>query len=675
MAQPSTPSLRAFNGDKIPQFLKDQKRWAPWKAVWKEKKQKYDKIPCYPSGLGLSTAKPERWMTYADAFKALEAKPDQFAGLGYVMTGSHGVIGTDLDHCIVDNKIEPWAQSIIDSMASYTELSPSGTGLRILSLGRIEADWTNHEVGVEIYAGHQPRFLTVTGSRLKTSVQELTDVDPFVYNRLATQYAKERTTTNVLSLHMPDLLDELSLPDISDLGLHYKASDFLTEGKLDGDRSHTLHATGVALYSAGLTDEQVFSLLANNPFAMEVALDHRRQDTDRALMYLWIEHCQKAKGKASPKVATADDFEDVSPAHTPGAEHNVADDFEDVSGQAPAAAVVRDKFHFDEPDVFADAKPVEWIVKKVLPKGEVGVLYGASGAGKSFFTLDLVLAIARGEAWRGHRVRQGTVAYICAEGAGGFRLRLKAYSQFNGIPLKGLPLRILGDAPNFMDKADIKELVKALKAIPGLDLIVVDTWAQVTAGANENSGEDMGRALGHCKVLHRVTGAMVLLVAHSGKDESRGMRGWSGVKGALDVEICVERSDDYRSAIIKKVKDGEGEGEEFAFSLETVVLGQDEDGDNITSCVVKGGNTVAKAERKVEPKGSVQQVVLRTAIALTDLPGTVTTTTQLIDASVDQIPKDDTKKVDRRRDNVLRAIESLTGANRISTQGGVIDVL
>jgi hypothetical protein len=180
--------------------------------------------------------------------------------------------------------------------------------------------------------------------------------------------------------------------------------------------------------------------------------------------------------------------------------------------------------------------------------------------------------------------------------------------------------------------------------------------------------------LSHCKVLRRKTKATVLLVAHTGKNADRGMRGWSGVKGALDAEITVERSGDYRSATITKLKDGEGEGSEFAFTLETVHLGTTHKGRDITSCVVKAGNQVPKAQRKAEPKGVWQAVVLKTAIELTDLPGTVTTN-QLIDASVNQMPRDEDAKRDRRRELVIRGLEALVSANRISTVGGEVQVL
>ena len=73
------------------------------------------------------------------------------------------------------------------------------------------------------------------------------------------------------------------------------------------------------------------------------------------------------------------------------------------------------------------------VAKGVLDECGMSVLYGESGAGKTFFTLDLALHIALGWEWRGHRVRQGGVIYIAAEGQNGIRKRIEAFRQQRGL--------------------------------------------------------------------------------------------------------------------------------------------------------------------------------------------------------------------------------------------------
>ena len=352
------------------------------------------------------------------------------------------------------------------------------------------------------------------------------------------------------------------------------------------------------------------------------------------------------------------------------------DDFDVVApDQADGAEPAADKparFQFLQAAEFAQGEPMPWIVKGVLPAAGLAVLFGESGSGKSFFALDLVGAVARGVEWRGRRVLQGGVAYIVAEGAGGFRNRLRAYADEHGVDLAQMPVHVLGDAPNFMERADVKDVIASVKTLRPR-VIVVDTFAQVMPGANENSGEDVGRALAHCRALHKATGALVLLVHHSGKDSTKGARGWSGLRAACDVEIEVVRSDDERMAQVTKQKDGH-DGEELPFRLVTVVLGTDADGDEITSCVVRPTVAVPRAQRKQEPRGAIERLVLAQAEGLAELPGDVPVAA-LLDAVVDQMVAPEDGKRDRRREIVLRAVEALVAAARLSVAGGVVSVL
>ena len=578
-----------------------------------------------------------------------------FAGIGYLMTGGFDLVGIDLDRCVTpDGQVAPWAQEIVDTVGSYAEVSPSGNGLRVFAGGAAVCDWTNHERGIEVYAGHTPRFLTVTGQRAAGGAAQVSLAPAQALAELQARYARERetATATVIALAMPDLVDELLMPDLAALDLPYRTRDLLAEGLTGADRSRDLFAAAIDLFNAGLDRAQVLTALAENPHTMGIALDHRRQDHDRALMYLWVEHTQKAEGRAGGRVATADDFEDVRGA------------------AAPAEVAKRPRFAFDQAAAFTQRQPLEWLIKRVLPRADVGVVFGESGAGKSFLTLDLCMAVAQGLDWRGHRVKQGAVAYVVAEGASGFRLRLQAFAEHHAVDLAGLPLWVLGDAPNLLEKADVRDLVAALQAIPALSLVVLDTLAQATPGANENSAEDMGRALAHCRTVRQSTGAMVLLVAHAGKDASRGLRGWSGIKGALDVEILVERAEQWRAATITKMKDGTGEGTEYGFELVSVHLGEDEDGEAITSCVVGAAGGAGRGGRaRPQPKGAVQKLVLRVAQGLVDLAEDVPHTA-LIDAAVNEMPAPEAGKRDKRREHVMRAVESLVAVNVLSVAGG-----
>jgi hypothetical protein len=636
-----TPIIRPFDGRAIPESLKAQKRWAPWRAVLNEKKGKFDKIPHSPTNpeFGISTAKPERWGTYAQALKAYKANPTKFAGVGYVMTNPHGVVGVDLDNCVAGGVVAPWAQDIVDKLASYTELSPSGRGLRILASGEIPDDWNNHDIGVEIYAGNEARFLTVTGEHLPGTPTDVCAPAAALFAELSTQYAKERKKADVIDLNMPDVLDDFMLPDLSGLDLPYQVKDFLIEGLHSGDRSRAVFASAVALYSAGLPDDEVFSILASNEYVMEIALDHRRQDHDRAMLYVWREMCCKGRGRALELASLrVDEFDDlgggVPDTPAPKATGTVADDF-DVVDTPPGelkkiAQAVR--FQVQSASQFLTRRAPQWIIKGVMPRAELMVVFGDSGSGKSFFVFDMLGAIARGDEWRGKKVAKGRAVYIAAEGAGGCRNRLKAYCEFNGVAPDALDIGIIAEAPNLMEKTDIKDLILALRAFGKVDVIVVDTFAQSFQG-NENSGEDVSRALAHCKALHRATGALIVLISHTGKDASRGVRGWSGLRGAADAQIEVIRNGDERAAVIDKQKDGSGEGDQFGFKLNIVEIGEDEDGETITSCVIQAGDNKAAAQVAQDKKAGGEGLKGNQKVALEVVTGICETAGEPVEES------------------------------------------
>ncbi len=373
--------------------------------------------------------------------------------------------------------------------------------------------------------------------------------------------------------------------------------------------------------------------------------------TERSLFALASTH-----GWQDPTIA--DDFDVV-----PGTE-TAADDFDVVPETADEKPL---RFMPVPAHEFAVATQLRWIIKGVLPHAELAVLYGESGSGKSFMALDMAAAIARGIEWRGHRVHKGKVVYIAAEGANGFRNRLRAYAHQQAIDLKDLDIHVVHAAPNMLDKADALDVAKAIVKVVGRpDLIIIDTLAQTMPGGNENAGEDMGKALAHCRGLHRATGALVMLVHHSGKDASKGARGWSGLRAAADVEMEVMRADDDRVLTITKQKDGD-DGGEFGFKLETVLVDFDADGDEVTSCVVTHCEAASgvKDRRRAKPLGDIEKAVLQ-ALEDTIGPGSeVVPEARLALAAKEMLDPPEAGKRDTRLQRVGRAIESLIAVGRM----------
>jgi hypothetical protein len=329
------------------------------------------------------------------------------------------------------------------------------------------------------------------------------------------------------------------------------------------------------------------------------------------------------------------------------------DDFDDLSTIPEQPK--RPRFEVIQVAAFAAGPAPQWIIKGVIPAAGVGSMFAESGAGKSFAIFDMACAVARGLPWNGQRVRQGKAVYVAAEGADGVRKRAAAYAQHNDVYLPDLPLGIIAGRPNLL-KDDHKALGEAVNAWGGADLLIIDTLAQSMAGGDENSGEDMGKVLGHCQALHSLTGAMVVLVHHAGKDVTRGARGWSGLKAAMDCELEIARDGEQRSLRVSKQKDGE-DGIGWGFRLVQVELGQDIDGDPVTSCVVQWGE-MPVANQPKGPKGRWQKAVWDVVINNLELCEGAVPIRLVLDAAMQLVPRDP-NGIDRRRDNARRALEGL----------------
>lgn len=286
-----------------------------------EARGKYDKRPvsARDPSRGVSTNRLGEWSAFKVAFEAY--RTHGLGGMGMVVTGLAGLITYDLDKCRDENGvIAVWAMDIVRRLTSYTEISPSGRGLRIFAHGWIDGDWVNHSAGVECYGGHAGRFLTVTGHHLAGTPMEICHVSDDTHASIRAEYgakgrgaeAEAEGGARIINLVAPDTLDPLTLPDTDSMELPSGVSYFLRhgiEGGAEEDRSRLLFAAGVSLCSQGWSPLVVYSLLVNNSHVWEIAMDKRRGNATRAREYIWREHVLKAQVKAAAAMTTSDDFD------------------------------------------------------------------------------------------------------------------------------------------------------------------------------------------------------------------------------------------------------------------------------------------------------------------------------------------------------------------------------
>lgn len=246
--------------------------------------------------------------------------------------------------------------------------------------------------------------------------------------------------------------------------------------------------------------------------------------------------------------------------------------------------------------------PIKWRIKGVIPERGIAAIYGPSGSGKSFLVVDMAINIAKGADWFDYRAKPCPVVYVCLEGEAGLSVRLAAYRAKGSIP-KGI--EFIDQPVNLLDTKDLRDLVAAIRVNQmGEGIVIIDTLNRAVPGMDENSSVDMGHAINACKLIQQAVGGLVLLVHHSGKDATKGMRGHSSLHAALDAAIEVKRSGDDREWSVAKAKDG-ADGKGHPFMLEVVDMGADDDGDPITSCVIRPS---AGAGVRAKPLTPTQQM-------------------------------------------------------------------
>ncbi|SDH07048.1 MULTISPECIES: AAA family ATPase [unclassified Duganella] len=260
----------------------------------------------------------------------------------------------------------------------------------------------------------------------------------------------------------------------------------------------------------------------------------------------------------------------------------------------------------------ANAPPLQWMIRGLFPQTGLVALYGPSGSGKSFLALDLAAMVAGGgDEWYGMRVKNGPVTYCVLEGEGGMGKRAKAWAQHHGKPLPD-NLRFITQPINMLHSNDIEDLADAIIEASGVGgLTILDTLNRAAPEADENSSKDMGGIIAAAKRLQSLTGGLVMLVHHTGKEAVKGMRGHSSLFAAMDAVIGVMPSQAGPSWVIQKCKD-DATGTAYKFSLEALVVGVDDEDDEISSCVAVpvGPAFAVRQSKKLGPHQVVAMATL-----------------------------------------------------------------
>ncbi|CAA9344163.1 MAG: hypothetical protein AVDCRST_MAG93-6800, partial [uncultured Chloroflexia bacterium] len=260
-------------------------------------------------------------------------------------------------------------------------------------------------------------------------------------------------------------------------------------------------------------------------------------------------------------------------------------------------------------DEIDQLRPPMWLIKSIIPAGEVTMVSGPGDTGKTFILLDMAKRVAQ----------HYPVMYIAAEDASGIRVRKRAWEVHHHSPKNGNFLMWSGVLPLF-DASEVDSFIDEVRAL-GLRMIVIDTLSQSISGADENSNGDMRIVLEHCQRIAHETGASVVFIHHTTKNGDT-FRGASALKNDSYAHLEVSRDDDLIRLECGRVKNSAPFAPRYFKLVDVATDMADEEGAAITSCVIAPADRVVAGDTLTRN----QMAMLGSLLLMTDAQGGAATT-------------------------------------------------
>lgn len=207
-------------------------------------------------------------------------------------------------------------------------------------------------------------------------------------------------------------------------------------------------------------------------------------------------------------------------------------------------------------------KENDWLIKDIIPKNSLIILYGDSGTGKTFVSIDITLHLAYNLNWKNQKTdNNGIIIYCIGEGINGMSNRIKAWHNYYNLKYDSPFILIPIEAISFSDRNNIDKMINTLEkiiqqyGIP-INLIVLDTLSKASIGYDENSSKDMGEFLYNFDIIKKYFNTSIMFIHHSGKNNYKGMRGSSYLLGTVDTCIKLDNYENKLFLQIEKQKDG-----------------------------------------------------------------------------------------------------------------------
>jgi putative DNA primase/helicase len=227
----------ALQIDAIPAELRERTKWVVWKTEHRDGQKKPTKVP-YNARTGgkADSTKPSTWSTFERALRALAS--GQYDGIGFVLADEDPYTAWDLDGCRNPDtgEITPEALKIVRDQDSYTEVSPSGTGLRIFVRGQLPPGGRKRG-WIEAY--DDSRYVTITGRHLEGTPTTIAEREVRLHAMHARVFPHKRVEPKNRTPTQPNDINDLQLVDRARKAKNGSKFDELWSGGLAGHASHS----------------------------------------------------------------------------------------------------------------------------------------------------------------------------------------------------------------------------------------------------------------------------------------------------------------------------------------------------------------------------------------------------------------------------------------------------
>lgn len=571
----------------IPDLLIQLALW----CVWKRDNDR-GKIPYNPNtGYKAKSNDPSTFSDFQTVCKAFETGKYDGLGIGIF----HGIGAIDIDHCVVNSKFSDMASDIISRMGSYTEISPSGNGIRIIfTVDNFQYNKelyyiNNQKKGLEVYiAGATSKFVTITGNAINN-------------NSIVDGTAKLQ---KVLDMYMQKNIPETTAavqPAAS-----ASQSDYFLQIGIDKDKKLKAYWNGARphgneseddaglmaklMYWCNNDTNEAIKAFRSSPYASQKDDDHKKK-LDRP------DYLPNLAAATRADRTALQDNEQWRKAH-------VNDQVSKESKTSRGLNII------SAPDLQkADLPPTKYLVDRILPEG-TSMLAAAPKSGKSWFVLLLGLKIAAGEMFLQWQTQQAGVLYLSFEDT------LKR--------LQGRMNRLLDNSPAppwFYFSTEIINLEDGLMGLidehlkqhPETKLVIIDTFQKIRGQGlrGERWYDHDYREAGMIKEAMDKKGISVLFVHHTSKtkdkeDPFNEITGTNGISGVMDTMFVIKKASRHAQQATLHITGRDVEQDEILISF------------NEDTCqweFVGDADEVAKQEAKFEYQTSPIVKTIRALLA------------------------------------------------------------